>query len=75
MLSYNDAYHQPSQPQSDASCIVCHDLTPAERIIWHEVKLDLDGTRTHVHTQTIVPICVDCADLFHDVSEQPSTTR
>lgn len=73
MLSYNDAYHQPSQSQSDASCVVCHDLVDSERIIWHEVKIARHELRsdpsldTHTTTTTVVPICVDCADLFHDV--------
>lgn len=68
MLGYNDAL-QHDQPQSDASCVVCHDLTDAERIIWHSVmRGGYDGTEyiEDLYSQ-MVPICVDCADLFHDV--------
>lgn len=71
MLSYNDALAH-SQP-SEATCIVCKDLIPSERTIWHEVKLTpADIARMRYTSQgyfkpTLVPICVDCSDLFHDV--------
>jgi hypothetical protein len=65
MLSYNDAL-QHSQPD-EASCVVCHDLVPAEHIIWHAVKVLPDGCEPN---ERIVAICIDCADLFHDVKPQ-----
>lgn len=69
MLSYNDAlaHNQPSE----ATCIVCHDLQSAERIIWHKIRLprylDEQTIIAEDQREQVVPICVDCADLFHDV--------
>ena len=64
MLSYNDAL---AHEQQEASCVVCHDLVSSDRIIWHEVRL----IHTVLPEYTVVPICVDCADLFHDVGPKP----
>lgn len=68
MLSYNDAL-QHSQPSSEATCIVCHDLS--ERIIWHQIKLPRQWDEHTIIAEDqrvqMVPICTDCADLFHDV--------
>lgn len=64
MLSYNDmlAHSQPAE----ASCVVCHDLTPADLIIWHEVR------SANTWPKPVVPICVDCATMFHDVKSERS---
>lgn len=68
MLSYNDALaHQ--QPSSQ-SCVVCHDLVPTELIIWHKVRLS-----QYADNCPVVPICLDCADLFHDVRPTARPTK
>lgn len=65
MLSYNDALLHIN-PNS-ASCVVCHDLIHPDYIIWHTVTIERFGEVTYSEPAPTVPICIDCADLFHDV--------